>query len=197
MRVSELPRDQIEVGESAIHPWPPAGSWAAGQLFRRLTLSMAWTLDGSISPTGAITNASGALLINAPGVISDDARIVIPWPALESWAAQTEISESLFIAAYDGDGALVAGRAFVLPRAPAHDLAAIIARDSAYQNVLIAARAEATDTGGLLEIKLPDGREERFRSPATLTALIDQMDARLSILRARLSGHQFVGSTYR
>ena len=197
MRISELLREMVEPGEAAIFDWPAAGTWAAGQVFRRAAPSMAWTLDGMVTPTGAITPEASALLTNGPGVTSDAGRLVIPWPVIAAWTATTATPESMFVAAYGENGELVDGVAFVLPMPKQGDLASIIARDEIYLGALVAARTAATETAGMMEVELPDGRRERYKSPAALSALIDQMDARLAILRARAKGHQFVGARYR
>lgn len=197
MNVYELPVEIVVPGESAVIRWPAAGTWAVGQVFRRTTGSAAWTLDGTVDGAGAVTASTGAMLVNQAGVQSDAARLSIPWTALELWAPLTDVGNSVFAAAYDVDGRLLSGLVFELPVPTLNDVAGLIARDQRYLDALVVARAEATSTNGILEIDLPDGRREKFRSPASLTALINDLDARLNILRRAKDGHQFVGTAYR
>ena len=74
---------------------------------------------------------------------------------------------------------------------------AIIAREEAFLEVLVTARTEAGNTTGIVELKLPDGREERYINLAALSAHIAELDARIALLKAGRQGAQFVGQTYR
>ncbi|MDE0033309.1 MAG: hypothetical protein OXU75_09275 [Deltaproteobacteria bacterium] len=74
---------------------------------------------------------------------------------------------------------------------------AIIARDEAFLEILVNARTEAGTTEGIVEISLPDGRQERYINLQALSTHIAEVDARIAILKAGRIGAQFVGQVYR
>ena len=185
----------IAPGENAVFMFP-AEAWERTLILTRRAAADRWQTDASILPDLAVTPGPGAILAVGAGFEVTAARLRIPWVALSALVDLSTVAESVLVSAYGAD-AVICSTMFRLPLPAQDGIAALIRRDEEYLAVLVKAREEATNTTGIVDLTLPDGRREVFRAPSSLTAHINEIDARLAILRAGRNGRQFVGMAYR
>ena len=181
----------IAPGENAVFVFPDE-AWERVLVLTRRAAADRWQTDATIAPDGTVTPGPAPILTF--DVTLDSVRIL--WAGLSALIDATTVAEAVLVSAYGAD-AVICSTMYRLPLPSQDGIAALIRRDEEYLAVLVKAREAATDTNGIVDLTLPDGRREVFRAPAALTAHINEIDARLAILRAGRNGQQFSGRAYR
>lgn len=149
-----------------------------------------YTSDGGlIVPDGLAAGLQPAA--NAIGQTDGDPELTAD--ALELIREAGHNNRSSQVILYSAEGAAVFIYALDFGDFGATDIDEAIASDAEFLAVLEKARADATDTKGISVVKLPDGREETYRSVAALNADIAVTRDRIARYKAHRAGRRFVG----